>query len=82
VQLREDFADPGVATTGTATSASPAAPTSASWLNMVERSFRDITDKHIRRDSFTNVAELELAIALYIAHHNTDPKPFICTASA
>ena len=57
-------------------------PTSASWLNMVERFFRDITDKRIRRDSFTSVAELELAIDLYVAHHNTDPKPFIWTASA
>ena len=57
-------------------------PTSASWLNMVERFFRDITDKRIRRDSFTSVAELELAIDLYVAHHNIDPKPFIWTASA
>jgi len=57
-------------------------PTSASWLNMVERFFRDITDKPIRRDSFTSVAELELAIDLYVAHHNIDPKPFIWTASA
>jgi transposase len=57
-------------------------PTSASWLNMVERFFRDITDKRIRRDSFTSVSELELAIDLYVAHHNIDPKPFIWTASA
>ena len=57
-------------------------PTSASWLNMVERFFRDITDKRIRRDSFTSVAELELAIELYVAHHNIQPKPFIWTASA
>ena len=57
-------------------------PTSASWLNMVERFFRDITDKRIRRDSFTSVAELELAIDLYVAHHNIQPKPFIWTARA
>jgi transposase len=57
-------------------------PTSASWLNMVERFFRDITDKRIRRDSFTSVEELELAIDLYVAHHNIDPKAFIWTASA
>ena len=57
-------------------------PTSASWLNMVERFFRDITDKRIRRDNFTSVAELELAIALYVVQHNDDPKPFIWTASA
>ena len=57
-------------------------PTSASWLNMVERFFRDISENRIRRDSFTSVAELELAIDLYIAHHNAYPKPFIWTASA
>ena len=57
-------------------------PTSALSLNMVERCFRDITDKRIRRDSFTSVAELELAIDLYVTHHNIDPKPFIWTASA
>ena len=57
-------------------------PTGASWLNMVERFFRDITDKRIRRDSFTSVAELELAIDLYVADHNIEPKPFIWTASA
>ena len=57
-------------------------PISASWLNMVERFFRDISEHRIRRDSFTSVAELELAIDLYVAHHNIDPKPFIWTASA
>ena len=49
---------------------------------MVERFFRDITDKRIKRDSFTSVAELKLAIDLYVAHHNAHPKPFIWTASA
>lgn len=48
-------------------------PTSASWLNMVERFFRDISENRIRRDSFTSVAELEQAIAQYIAHHNKTP---------
>lgn len=57
-------------------------PTSASWLNMVERFFRDISENRIRRDSFTSVAELELTIDLYVAHHNINPKPFIWTASA
>lgn len=38
-----------------------------------------ITDKRIRLDSFTSVAELELAIDLYVAHHNIDPKPFRAT---
>jgi transposase len=57
-------------------------PTSASWLNMVERFFRDISENRIRRDSFTSVTELEQAIAQYIEHHNNHPKPFIWTASA
>lgn len=57
-------------------------PTGASWLNMVERFFRDISEQRIKRDSFTSVAELELAIDLYVTHHNIDPKPFIWTASA
>ena len=57
-------------------------PTSASWLNMVERFFRDITDKRIRRGVFTSVAELVAAIDEYIAHHNIKPKPFIWTKSA
>ena len=57
-------------------------PTIASWLNMVERFFRDITGKRIRRDSFTSVDELESAIDQYVAHHNIDPKPFIWTARA
>jgi transposase len=57
-------------------------PTSASWLNMVERFFRDISENRIKRDSFTSVAELEQAIAQYIEHHNKNPKPFIWTASA
>ena len=57
-------------------------PTSSSWLNMVERFFRDISENRIRRDSFTSVPELELAIDLYVIHHNANPKPFIWTASA
>jgi transposase len=57
-------------------------PTSASWLNMAERFFRDISENRIKRDSFTSVAELELAIDLYIADHNARPKRFIWTASA
>lgn len=57
-------------------------PTSASWLNMVERFFRDITDKRIRRGVFKNVAELRAAINEYIKAHNESPKPFIWTAKA
>ncbi len=57
-------------------------PTSASWLNMVERFFRDITTQRLRRGVFTSVPELEAAINDYVAHHNIDPKPFIWTKSA
>ena len=57
-------------------------PTSASWLNMVERFFRDLTTERLRRGVFTSVPELVAAINEYVAHHNTDPKPFIWTKSA
>jgi transposase len=57
-------------------------PTSASWLNMVERFFRDITTERLRRGVFTSVPELIGAIDEYIAHHSTQPKPFIWTKSA
>ena len=57
-------------------------PTSASWLNMVERFFRDITTERLRRGVFTSVPELIAAINEYIAHHNTAPKPFIWTKTA
>src|SRR3989454_662335 len=57
-------------------------PTSASWLNMVERFFRDITQKQIRRGCFANVDQLIETIEAYIAQHNTDPKPFVWTAKA
>lgn len=57
-------------------------PTSASWLNLVERFFAEITTKRIRRGTFTSVAELEDAIHDYLDHHNADPKPFIWTKTA
>lgn len=57
-------------------------PTSASWLNMVERFFRDITHNRIRRGVFRSVPELVDAVEDYIAKHNRDPKPFIWTAKA
>ena len=55
-------------------------PTSSSWLNMIERWFREITDKRIRRDTFKSVPQLIAAIDAYIQHHNKNPKPFIWTA--
>ena len=57
-------------------------PTSASWLNMVERFFRDLTDKRIRRDAFPSVEKLIATIDDYITKHNASPKPFIWTAAA
>ena len=57
-------------------------PTSASWLNMVERFFRDISENRLRRGVFKSVPELTAAIKEYVAYHNTNPKPFIWTASA
>jgi transposase len=57
-------------------------PTSASWLNMVERFFRDITTERLRRGVFRCVPELIGAIKEYIAVHNKDPKPFVWTARA
>lgn len=57
-------------------------PTSASWLNMVERFFRDLTVNSLRRGVFRNIDELTEAIEGHIVAHNTEPKPFIWTASA
>jgi transposase len=57
-------------------------PTSASWLNMVERFFRDITVNAIRRGVFTSVSDLMDAIDVYLLEHNRSPKPFIWTAKA
>jgi len=56
-------------------------PTSSSWLNMVERWFRDLTDKAIRRGTFPSVPHLEQAIAEYLAAWNQNPRPFIWTAT-
>jgi len=57
-------------------------PTSASWLNQVERFFAEITRRRIRRGTFTHVRELEQAIHDYLAHHNRDSKPFVWTATS
>jgi transposase len=57
-------------------------PTSSSWLNLVERWFREITDKRIRRGVFKSVDQLIAAIQVYIENHNSDPKPFVWTAKA
>lgn len=57
-------------------------PTSSSWLNLVERWFREITDKAIRRGVFRSVPDLVAAIEAYLDAHNDDPRPFVWTATA
>jgi transposase len=57
-------------------------PTSASWLNQVERFFAEITRRRIRRGTFTGVAALERAINEYIANHNELSARFVWTATA
>ena len=57
-------------------------PTSSSWLNLVERWFRELTDKRLRRGSFNSVADLIAAIEEYLTIHNEDQKPFVWTATA
>lgn len=57
-------------------------PTSASWLNLVERWFAELTSKQIRRGSFRSTYQLEQAIINYLDTYNDDPRPFIWTGTA
>ena len=57
-------------------------PTSASWLNQVERWFAELTRKQLRRGVHTSTSQLEADIRAFIATHNADPKPFKWTKSA
>ena len=57
-------------------------PTSSSWCNPVERFFRNLTDKCVRRGVFHSVEELQQSIQRYIEQHNRKPKPYIWTAKA
>lgn len=57
-------------------------PTGSSWVNLVERFFAEITNKRIRRGTFSSVPDLERAIRGYLDCHNEKPKPFIWTATA
>lgn len=52
-------------------------PTSSSWLNLVERWFKELTDKRLRRGTFGSVRELTDAIELWVKHWNDNPKPFV-----
>jgi hypothetical protein len=58
------------------------APTGCSWLNMVERLFRDLTENRLRRGVFRSVEELIAAVFNSIDQHNDNPKPFTWTAGA
>ena len=57
-------------------------PTSSSWLNQVERWFRDLTEKNLRRGIFRSVPELIDSIEEYLEANNEDPKPYVWTATA
>jgi transposase len=56
-------------------------PTSSSWLNLVERWFGELTGKRIRRGVFVSVDDLKAAIEEFLAAWNTEPKPFVWTAT-
>lgn len=52
-------------------------PTSSSWMNLVERFFRDLTEDVVREGSFTSVPELVQAITGYLEERNLSPKPYV-----
>jgi hypothetical protein len=76
---------PGRGRAGVAEEASPLVcrfvPTSSSWLNLVERWFRELTEKAIRRGSFMSVPDLKRAIEAFLQAWNQSPKPFIWSAT-
>src|SRR4051812_21667247 len=57
-------------------------PTSSSWLNLIERWFKELTDERLRRGWFTSIADLAEAITVWAEHWNADPKPFVWKATA
>jgi len=57
-------------------------PTSASWINQVERWFATLTEKQIRRGTHRSTRQLEQAIRSYLNTYNADPKPFVWSKSA
>jgi len=57
-------------------------PTSSSWLNQVERWFRDLTEKNLRRGIFPSVPDLIASIEDYLTINNQNPKPYVWTATA
>ena len=57
-------------------------PTSSSWLNVIERFFRDLDEKRVHRGVFRSVSQLIDAVMSYIDQHNSDPKPFVWRKTA
>ena len=57
-------------------------PTSSSWVNLIERWFKELTDRRLRRGVFTSVPDLTAAITTWAEHWNQNPKPFIWKATA
>lgn len=57
-------------------------PTSSSWTNLIERWFKELTDRRLRRGTFSSVPVLVEAIELWVEHWNDDPKPFVWHKSA
>jgi hypothetical protein len=57
-------------------------PTSASWINLVERRFADLTQRQLRRGAHRSTKELESAIRSYLDSNNQEPKPFVWTKTA
>ena len=57
-------------------------PTSASWINQVERWFAELTRKQLRRGVHTSTSQLEADIRGFIERHNENPKPYRWTKSA
>jgi hypothetical protein len=57
-------------------------PTSASWLNLVERWFAELTNRKLRRSAHRSVHELETDVDAWITAWNDNPKPFVWTKTA
>ena len=57
-------------------------PTGASWLNMVERLFSELTQKQLKRLAVTSVAELITTVMHFLDHRNEAPRPYIWTKDA
>jgi transposase len=56
-------------------------PTSSSWLNLIERWFRELSQKRLRRGSFSSLPALIAAIEEYLSNHNQNPRVFLWSAS-